>query len=262
MKILVCIKMVPDISETDVSLNESKRGILTNGLKFNINETDNYAVEEAILIKEAQGGTVTVLTMGSKDADVMIRMALAKGGENALRIEAPEVNVRDPLQVAKVLAAAVKDEDYDLILTGCMSSDDKNMATGVAIATQLGMNHAAMVKHVEVGDGSLIVQRELEGGLLEVAEVSLPAVLTIQTGINTPRYAPIREMRQALKKELKVVTLEDLGLTADQVDEAASQVELLGLYFPEVVSNAIMLNGSADETAGEIAFKLVKGGLL
>ena len=262
MKTLVCIKMVPDTSEAELRLNDTKKGIITNGLTFGINETDNYAVEEAILIKEALGGTVTVLAMASKDADVMIRMALAKGGDNALRIEDPRVNTQDPLQVAKVLAAAVKDEQYDLIITGCMSSDEKNMSVGVALAAQLGMHHAAMVKHVDVGEDKVTVQRELEGGLLEVTEVALPAVLAVQTGINTPRYAPIREMRQALKKELKVVTLDDIGVDAESVSAAASKVELLGLYFPEVISNAIMLQGSPDETAGEIAFKLVKGGML
>ena len=261
MKVLVCIKMVPDTSESDVSVDKSGKDIVTNGLKLDINEADNYAVEEAMQIKEAHEGTVKVLSMAPQSADVMIRMALAKGGESALRIEDPRVNVRNPLQVAKVLAAAVKQDAYDLVLTGCMSSDDKNMSVGVALAEELGYNHAAMVKHVEVGEGKVTVQRELEGGLLEVTEVALPAVLAVQTGINTPRYAPVRELRQAMKKELKVVNLDELGVEEGQVNEAGSKVEMLGLYHPEVVSNAEMLEGSPEEKAEQIAFKLVKGGL-
>lgn len=263
MKILVCIKMVPDTSESEVSIDKSGKSIVTNGLKFDINEADNYAVEEAMLTKEAnEGSTVKVICMAPQTADVMIRMALAKGGESAARIEDPRVNVRDPLQVAKVLAAYIKNEEFDVIFTGCMSSDDKNMSVGIALAEELGVNHATMVKHVEMGDGKATVQRELEGGLLEVTEVAMPAVLAVQTGINTPRYAPVRELRQAMKKELKVMNLDDLGVDAALVDEAGSKVEMLKLYFPEVVSNAEMIEGSPEEKAEQIAFKLVKGGLL
>ena len=255
MKILVCTKLVPDTSESDVSIDKTGKDIATNGLKFDINEADNYAVEEAILTREAKEGEVDVLCMAPQSADVVIRMALAKGCERALRIEDPRVNVRNPLQAAK-------DQAYDLIFTGCMSSDDKNMSVGAALAEELGMNHAAMVKHVEIGDGKVTVQRELEGGLLEVSEVALPAVLSVQTGINTPRYAPVRELRKAMKKELKVVNLDDIGVDENQVNEAGSKVELLKLYYPEVISNAEMIEGTPEEKAEQIAFKLVKGGLL
>lgn len=262
MKTLLCIKMVPDTSESDLNIDKTGKDISGHGLKFDINEADNYAVEEAMLINEAQGGSVKVISMAPQDGDVMIRMALAKGGESALRIEDSRVNVRNPLQVAKVLASVIKKEEFDLVLTGCMSSDDKNMSVGVALAEELGVNHAAMVKHLEVGDGKVTVHRELEGGLLEVAEVALPAVITIQTGINTPRYAPVRQLRQAMKKELKVVNLDDIGVDAGQVGEESSLVEMLGLYHPEVISNAEILEGSPEEKAEQIAFKLIKGGLL
>lgn len=262
MKILVCTKLVPDTSETKLSIDKTGKGISTVGLKFSINEADDYAVEEAMRTKAALGGTVTIVSIAPKSADVMIRMALAKGGESAIRIEDDRINFRDPMQVAKVLAAAVKDEEFDLVFTGCMSSDDKNMSVGVALAELLGLNHAAMVKHAEVTEEKITVHRELEGGLLEVAEVGLPAVITVQTGINTPRYAPIREMRQAMKKELKVVNLEDIGIDEAQVNEAGSKIELLGFYFPEVISNVEILEGSPEEKGEQIAIKLVKGGLL
>ena len=262
MKVLVCIKSVPDTSEAEIKIDKSGRGIEQSGLNYDINESDNYAVEEAILTKEAHDGEVQVVSIAPQSADVMIRMALAKGAEKAIRVEDERINKLDPLQVAKVLAAAVRSEEFDLIFTGCMSSDDKNMSVGVALAEELGVNHAAMVKHVEVGEGKVRVQRELEGGLLEVSDVALPAVLTIQTGINTPRYAPIRGLRQAMKKEIKVVSLDDLGVDAAQVDEADSKVEMLGFYIPVVASNAEMIEGTPDEKAEQLALKLVKGGLV
>jgi electron transfer flavoprotein beta subunit len=254
--------MVPDTSEAEVKIDSTERNIVGSGLTFDINEADNYAVEEAMLIAEAGGGRVKVVSIASKEADVMIRMALAKGGESAVRVQDPRVNYRDPLQVAKVLAAVIKNEEFDLILTGCMSGDDKNMSVGVALAEELGVAHAAMVKNLEIAGDKVKVQRELEGGLLEVTEISLPAVLTIQTGINTPRYAPIRELRQAMKKELRICDLDELGIAENRVDEAGSKVELLKFYLPETVSNVQIIEGAPEEKAEQIAFKLIKGGLL
>jgi electron transfer flavoprotein beta subunit len=136
------------------------------------------------------------------------------------------------------------------------------MAVGVALAETLGVPHAAMVKKVEVDEGKVKVYRELEGGLSEVVELALPAVLTIQTGINEPRYAPIRGIRMAQKKELKVLNLDDLGLAEDDVSEGSSLVELKNLYIPEVVSHAEIIEGEPEEKAEILADKLVKGGLL
>jgi electron transfer flavoprotein beta subunit len=263
MKTFVCIKRVPDTSEAEVKVDATGKDVDSSRFSFDINEADNYAVEEAILIKEAKGGTVQVVCIGPKDADVMIRMALAKGGDSAMRIEDPRINLIDPLKVAKVLAATLKDQECNLVLTGCMANDDGSMAVGVALAEELGVSHAAMVKKVEILDESKIkVHRELEGGLLEVVELALPAVLTIQTGINEPRYAPIRGIRQAQKKELKVLSLDDIGLAEDEVNEASSLIELDKFYIPEVVSTAEVIEGEPEEKGVIMAEKLVKGGLL
>ncbi|MGI6317232.1 MAG: electron transfer flavoprotein subunit beta/FixA family protein [Firmicutes bacterium] len=262
MNTFVCIKRVPDTSEAEVKVDASGKDVDSSKFSFDINDADNYAVEEAVLIKEAKGGTAKVICAGPQDADVMIRMALAKGCDSAIRIDDPRINVLDPLQVAKVLAAAIKGQEFDLVLTGCMANDDGAMAVGVALAEELGVPHAAMVKKVEVGDGKIKVQRELEGGIGEVVELTLPAVVTIQTGINEPRYAPIRGIRQAQKKELKVVTIDDLGLDENEVNEAGSLIELQKLYIPEVVSNAEIIEGEPEEKAEIMATKLVKGGLL
>ncbi len=263
MKTFVCIKRVPDTSEAEVKVDETGKEVDSSRFSFDINDADNYAVEEAIQIKEAKEGSVQVLCIGPQDADVMIRMALAKGGDSAIRVDDPRINQKDPIKVAKVLAATIKQEgDFDLVLTGCMSADNWNMAAGVALAEELGVNHAAMVNKVEVQDGKVKAFRELEGGLSEVVEVELPAVLTIQTGINEPRYAPIRGIRAAQKKELKVMGLDDLGVAEDEVNEASSLVELQKLYVPEIESSAEIIEGEPEEKAEIMAEKLVKGGLL
>ncbi|MFU8795520.1 MAG: electron transfer flavoprotein subunit beta/FixA family protein, partial [Dethiobacteria bacterium] len=212
MKMFVCIKYVPDTSEAEVKVNPDGVTVDSARFSFDINDADNYAVEESVLIKEAKEGDITVVSIGPKQSDVMIRMAMAKGCDQAVRIEDDRIATHDPLMVAKVLAGAIKGQEFDLVLTGCMASDDGHMSTGVALAEELGVSHASMVKKVELLDGKVRAHRELEGGLLEVVELELPAVLTIQTGINEPRYAPIRGIRLAQKKELKVVSLDDLSI--------------------------------------------------
>ncbi len=263
MKSFVCMKYVPDTSEADLKLDETGMGVDTSRLSFDINEADNYAVEEAVQIKENHGGEVSVLSIGPQDSEVTIRMALAKGGDNAVRIEDSRINRFDPLAIAKVLASAVKDKEFDLILTGCMASDDGHMSVGVAMAEELGVSHASMVKQVEVLDGKVKVHRELEGGLMEVVELELPAVLTIQTGINEPRYAPIKGIRKAQKKELNVVSLDDLGLPAEQVDENASKIKLKDFYIPVVEAKAEFIEGEEpEEKAEKLAEIMQKGGLV
>ncbi len=262
MKTIVCIKYVPDTSEAVIKLNPDGKSVDSSRFSFDINDADNYAVEESVLIKENSGGEVTVLSIGPKQSDVMIRMAMAKGCDRAVRIEDERMALHDPLVVAKVLAAAAKNQEFDLILTGCMANDDGHMSTGVALAEELGVNHASMVKKLEILDGRVKAHRELEGGLLEVVDLELPAVVTIQTGINEPRYAPIRGIREAQKKELLVKNLDDINLDSAHVDEEASLVVLEELYIPEVVSTAEMIEGEPEEKAEKLASILVKGGLV
>lgn len=262
MKIFTCIKYVPDTSEAEVKLNPEGTAVDSSRFSFDINDADNYAVEESVQIKEKHGGSVTVISIGPKQSEVMIRMAMAKGCDNAIRIEDERIAAHDPLMVARVLAGAIKGQEFDLVLTGCMANDYGNAVTGVALAELLGVPHAAYVKKVEILDGKVKAHRELEGGLMEVVELTLPAVLTIQTGINEPRYAPIRGIREAQKKELKVVNLDDLGIAAGDVDAAASQIVLEKLYIPEVESKAEIIEGDPEEKAEKLASILVKGGLV
>ncbi|MGM0688003.1 MAG: electron transfer flavoprotein subunit beta/FixA family protein [Bacillota bacterium] len=262
MKTLVCIKYVPDTSEAEVKLNPDGITVDDSRFSFDINDADNYAVEESVLIKEAKGGEITVISIGPKKSDVMIRMAMAKGCDQAVRVEDDRIAIHDPLMVAKTLAGAIKGHEFDLVLTGCMANDDWHMSTGVALAEELGVNHASMVNNVEILDGKVKVHRELEGGLLEVVELELPAVLTIQTGINEPRYAPIRGIRQAQKKELNVVSLDDIGIDPGEVNADASQVILEKLYIPEIESSAEFIEGEPEEKAEKLASILHKGGLV
>ncbi len=262
MKSFVCIKYVPDTSEAEVKVNPDGKTVDDSRFSYDINDADNYAVEESVLIKEDKGGEVDVLSIGPKQSEVMIRMALAKGCDRATRIEDERIAGHDPLIIARVLAGALKDQEFDLVFTGCMAADDGHMSTGVALAEELGVNHASMVKEVEVLDGKVKAHRELEGGLMEVVELELPAVLTIQTGINEPRYAPIRGIRQAQKKELNVKSLDDLGLDPAEVSFDASGIILENLYIPEVESAAEFIEGEPDEKAEKLASILVKGGLV
>ncbi len=262
MKTFVCIKYVPDTSEAEVKVNPDGITVDDSRFSFDINDADNYAVEESVLIKEDKGGEVNVVSIGPKQSEVMIRMAMAKGCDRAVRVEDERIAAHDPLMVARVLAGSIKGQEFDLVLTGCMASDDGHMATGVALAEELGVNHASMVKKVEVLDGKVRAHRELEGGLMEVVELELPAVLTIQTGGNEPRYAPIRGIRQAQKKELNVVGLDDLGIDPAEVGADASQIALEQLYIPEIEAKAEFIEGEPEEKAEKLASILVKGGLV
>ena len=263
MRIIVCVKRVPNVSEADIKLAPGGRSVDFGRLPTEMNEADNCAVEEAIRIKEACGGSVQTLTIGSGEDDVMIRMALAKGCDSSIRIDHPELGAQtSPLAIAKVLAAAIKGTEFDLVLTGAMASDACNMAVGVALAAELGVSHAAVVKKVELTNGHARVVRELEGGGGEVLEMSLPAVLTIQTGINKPRYAQILGIRAAQKKELKVQSLAELGLDADALSGLGGAIRFEKFHFPEVGSKAEVIEGDLDIKAELLVGKIVQWGVI
>jgi electron transfer flavoprotein beta subunit len=195
MNVVVCVKQVPDTSDpdTEVHIDSSGKGVDQSKFSFVINDADNFAVEEAILLKEKHGGEVTVVNVGSEAANQVVRMALAKGGDSAIRLDDEKFAGSDPVALARILQAAIKDCACDIVMTGCLASDDGYGAVGVALAQLMGVPHAAYVKTVEVlGDNKLKIGRELEGGLLEMDEIDTPCVLTIQTGGNEPRYASFK----------------------------------------------------------------------
>lgn len=262
MELIVCIKRVPDTAESEVKIDASGKKIVEAGLAFNINEADNYALEEALLIKEKMGGTVTLVTMGSKESDDTIRMGLAKGADSAVRLDDPAFAGSDGIATARILAAAIKDMEFDLILTGCMSSDDWYSIVGPALAENLNIPHASMVTRIVFEDKKVNTSRELEGGLQEVLDIELPAVLTIQTGINEPRYASIMGIAKASKKEIGLKNLGDLGLDAGQVGTGGSKTVIEKMTLPVQEKMAELISGTPEEAADKLSSILKERGLV
>ncbi len=262
MEIIVCVKRVPETAEATLAIAEDKKGIREEGLVFDVNEWDNYAVEEAIRLKEKFGGTVTAITMGKEAANEQVRVCLAKGCDTAIRLTDPKFEGSDGYAVAGILLSVIKKMKYDLILTGAQAEDDCFGQTGVNLAELLGIPHAALVTKVEIlNEKRAKIQRELEGGLSEVLEIALPAVLTIQTGINEPRYASVMGIRKAMKKEIKVAGLADTGLAETDVGAKGSRTQIEEMFFPPVGKKAEMLQGSPEEAAGKLAALLKEKGL-
>ncbi|PSP94035.1 electron transfer flavoprotein subunit beta/FixA family protein [Halobacteriales archaeon QS_4_62_28] len=253
MKILVTVK---EVTAVDDEFEIDGLTIDDRYVTADLNEWDEYALEEAVQLSEANDDAeVVTVTIGPSDTAETIRQALAKGADRAVRIwddALAEVGLLDPATKATLLAAVAREEDPDLVLTGVQSADDSFGATGVALADKLGMEWAAVVNALDLDtdDGTAHVHRELEGGVEELTDVELPAVLTVQTGINDPRYASLRGIRQAQSKELAAKSLDDLGLDVAAIE---SPLEQTSLYEPETESETTVYEGSAEETAGELA---------
>ena len=262
MNIVVCVKRVPDKAEATVKIDGSGKAIVQDGLAFTINEADNYALEEALLIKEKLGGTVTLVTMGAKESDDTLRMGLAKGADTAMRLDDPVFAGSDGIATARILASALKGLEYDLILTGCIASDNWYSVVGPALAELLEIPHAAMVTHVDIEEGKVKASRELEGGLLEVVDIDLPAVLTIQTGINEPRYASIMGIAKASKKEIALKAAGDLGLIEDAVGMKGSRTKIEEMTLPVQEKMAELIQGAPEEAAEKLSAILKERGLV
>jgi electron transfer flavoprotein beta subunit len=252
MKIIVPVKEVAALDD-EFELVDGGSGVDPDSVEWDLNEWDTFSLEAAMQIRESNGdGEVIAISVGDDPAEEGLRSALARGADRAIRIWDDALADADALAVARALAAAVEPESPDLVLCGVQSSDAVNSATGIALAGYLGLPHVAVVKKIELSDGSATVERELEGGLVELVRVGLPALLTIQTGINEPRYATLRAIKQAREKPLEVRSLADLGLDTDAV-AAASGSHRRRLAHPEKGEGAQMLDGSTAEVAAKIA---------
>ena len=250
MKILVT---VTEVAEADDEFEIEGLTIDERYLTYDLNEWDNYAVEEAVQLGEERDDVeVVTATVGPERAEETIRQALAKGADRAIRVWDEQLagTMIDAATKARLLAAVARKEDPDLVLSGVQSNDVAFGATGVALAAELGFEWAAVVNQLDVDADATVasVHRELEGGVEELTDVELPAVLTIQTGINEPRYASLRGIRQAQSKPLDVHTPGDLG-----VELGESSLSLTSLEVPETESNVTLFEGSAEETAAELA---------
>jgi electron transfer flavoprotein beta subunit len=262
LDVVVCVKHVPETTEAELKIDASGKSIEKTGLVFDINEWDDYALEEAVRIKEKFGGTVTAITIGAEDSDSTLRKCLARGTDKAIRLTDPKFVGSDGYAVAKILHSVIKNLHYDLILTGMQAGDDGYAMVGLILAEMLGIPHTTMAKKIELEAGTAKVNRELEGGLEEQLEIKLPALISVQTGINEPRYVSIMGIRKAMQKEIKVMTLADTGLSEMDVGEAGSWLKIEKLYVPPAEKQAEFLKGTPEEVATKIAEILKARGLI
>ena len=249
MKIAVCIKQVVT-REWQLRVNEGATWIRDNDASFELNEPDAYALEEALRLKEKHGGEVVVCSAGPGRASQVIREALARGADRAIHVESDALATADAFAVAEALAAAVRDEGFNLVLTGLQSDDQGFGQVGVVLAEKLGMPHATIIMEVQAqdsGQGGLRVKRELEGGWFQWMTLPLPAVLTIQSGINQLRYATLKGIMAAKKKEIRKVT---------PAAAAEATQRILRVYFPEKGKKTHMISGSAGDAAKELVTRL------
>lgn len=257
MRIAVCIKQVPD-TEARLRVAKDGRWIDEEDLPFVINESDEYALEEALTLAEKSGGEVVVFSLGPARVKEALRKALALGAGRAVHLLDDAFSGGDALATARALAAAVSRESFDLVLTGSQSDDAGFGSTGSVLAGHLGWPHAWLVMGVEAEDGSLKVVREMESGMNEIIRISLPAVVEVQAGINHPRYASLKGIMKAKKKPLDLVTAADLGLDASQVGLAGSRLEVVSVAFPESGEGAQIFEGDPETAARSLVEKLQK----
>lgn len=246
MKIAVCIKQVP-AREWHPKLNETRTWIREQDASFEMNEPDAYALEEGLRLREKHGGEVVVCSAGPARVAQVIREALARGADRALHVQDDGLAGADASVIGEALAAAMREQQFDLILTGLQSDDQGFAQTGVVIAERLGLPHATIIMEIQATDGGLRVKRELEAGWFQWVSLPLPAVLTIQSGINQLRYATLKGIMAAKKKEIKQVAA-PAGLAPSQ--------RILSLAVPQKTKHTEMITGSPADVAAQLVRKL------
>jgi len=246
LKIAVCIKQVPT-REWQPRLNDQKTWIREADISYEMNEPDAYALEEALRLRERHGGEVVVCSAGPARVQTVIREALARGADRAIHVEHDRLGAADAFVIAEALAAAMKDEAFDLVLTGLQSDDQGHGQTGVILAERLGIPSSTIIMDVRIEGSSMRVKRELEGGWFQWLAMPLPALLTIQSGINQLRYATLKGIMAAKKKEIKKASLPD-GLQPSQ--------QVVGLAVPTRSKQTQMITGSPADAAKELVRRL------
>ena len=245
MEILVCVRRVPDTSENEIQLNGAGNDIERDELVYSVNEWDNYAVEEALQIAARVGGKVTVVTVGGEDDEEVLRRQMAMGANGGVLISDEAFAGSDGRGIATLLAAFVKQGRYDLILTGVQAEDGAAQVGGM-LAAMLDYPFASLVNSIEVVDGRLRIGREIEGGNQEINEIDLPSVLSIQTGINEPRYVGMKGIRQVASIPIPTLGAADLGVDAGSVGAAAAKAARVDYFVPVLGRGAEMLKGDRD----------------
>ena len=254
MKICVLVKQVPDKND-EIKLNSENLSVDRSNFNFVTNESDNYAVEEALLIKEKLQGEVVVCSFGNESAIQVIKDALSKGADRGIFIENDINDEYDILNTSKIFNNVLKDENFDLILSGLQSDDMGNGQLGVLLAEHLNTSHGSLVMETNISDSSKIkIKRELENGWFQWSELDLPASLTIQSGINKPRYASLRGIMMMKKKPINTIKLSEIDANANKIDNLKS------MYIPQKTKETVKIEGSADEIA-EILHNILKNEL-
>jgi electron transfer flavoprotein beta subunit len=262
MEILVCIKRVPDTAENEIEVNRDGSDIERDDLVYSVNEWDNYAVEEAIQIRDKVGGSITVVSVGDEDAEEVLRREMAMGADKGILLSDDTFEGSDGKGVASILKTEIEKGNYDLILTGAQADDGAGQIGGM-LATMLDWPYASLVNVIDiVGDKTIKVGREIAGGNQEINEIDLPCVLSIQTGINEPRYVGIRGIRKVASMEIPVLGAEDLGLAPESIGKSGAKVKRLDYFVPELGEGAEMLEGSTEEIIDKLTELLkAKGGI-
>ena len=261
MEILVCVKRVPDSAENEIAVAPGGADIKRDDLVYSVNEWDNYAVEEAIQIAERDGGNVTVVSVGDSEAEEVVRREMAMGAGQGLLLTDAAFEGSDGLGIAKILAAAVRKGSYDLVLTGAQADDGAGQVGGM-LAALLDWPYASVVNKIEVKDKSLRIGREIEGGTQEISDIETPCVLSIQTGINEPRYVGIRGIRKVASVEIPVMDAGALGIDASAVGAGGAKVKRADYFVPQAGAGAEMLEGSTEELAAKVVELLkARGGI-
>ena len=260
MEILVCVKRVPDSAENEISVSPDGSDIRREDLVYSVNEWDNYAVEEAIQIVERDGGNVTVVSIGDSEAEEIVRREMAMGAANGVLLTDAIFAGSDGLGTAQMLAAARRRAKYDLILTGAQA-DDGAAQVGGMLAALLDWPYASVVNRIETNGGATLrIGREIEGGSQEINDIELPCVLSIQTGINEPRYVGIRGIRKVASVEVPVLDAAALGVSDGGAD--AATVRRVDYFVPVAAAGAEMLEGSTEELAEKVVSLLKAKGAI
>jgi len=255
MNIVVCVRRVPDLTEAELEIAADGLSLDDSDLDYDINEWDDFAIEAAVQLKEEHGGSVLAITVGDEEAEEVLRHALAMGVDEALHVEGDELGGADPWEVANALHRALEGRRFDLVLTGAMSSDGTSAHTGGMLAALLDVPQVALATGLEVDGDKAIVRHEVEGGLEREVELTLPALVTVQSGINEPRYVSIRGIR-------KVAGVEIATMGADAVDGIERRVKLEKLALPPTGDRAEILGGDVEEAVATLVERLhEKGGL-
>jgi electron transfer flavoprotein beta subunit len=256
MEIVVPVKQVPDLVE-ELEIDETGKALDRTFLKFRLNEFDEHALEEALVLKEKHGGKVTVIALDTGEVAEALYTCLAKGADRAIKVTGSFEDGIDSHRAARTLSKLLASIPYDLILTGVQAADDRDGQVGPLLASYLGLPHVSVVSGIDVvaGERSVAVKQEYSGGIMAEFEVSLPALLGVQAARQTPRYAPVSKVRQIMK-------------TAKLEEAAAPEVKLGAgssikrLFKPEATGRAEIIEGDAEEVAGKLLAILAQKGFV